>query len=214
MGSYLVNQWQRKRITFLIDWMYGSLPFIGWFLQGLQPVYVYTKQARWEFLNRRKDLPRQTTVSECLDRLSQGCSLGIFPEGTRNQHPFMLKRGKRGIGEIALRSQTPVLPVGIDFPGREQQGKIPRFGKIIFRFGEPLYFQKEIAAWQEANLGVDPIPQWREKLRLSLCSQVTHRIMTELAKLSGKIYPFRQPPMLTPLQWAQGELANRGNDNE
>ena len=152
LGSYLVNQWQREKISFLIDWMYGNLPFLGWFLEGLQPVYVYTKRARWEFLNRRKTPPRLTTISQCLDRLSQGCSLGIFPEGARNQNPFMLKRGRRGVGEIALRSQAPVVPVGIDFPSRVQQGKIPRFGKIIFRFGEPLYFQQEIAAWQEANL--------------------------------------------------------------
>ncbi len=214
LGSYLVNQWHRKKISFLVDWMYGSLPFIGWFLQGIQPVYVYTKPARWEFLNRRKAPPRQTTISQCLDRLSQGRSLGIFPEGTRNRNPVMLKRGRRGVGEIALRSQAPVLPVGIDFPRRVQQGKIPRFGKIIFRFGEPLYFQKEIAAWQEANLDGQLKSHRREKFRLSLCSQVTHRIMTELAKLSGKQYPFRQPPMLAPLQWAQSEMASGENNHE
>jgi 1-acyl-sn-glycerol-3-phosphate acyltransferase len=212
LGSYLVNQWQKKKISFLVDWMYGSLPFIGWFLKGIQPVYVYTKQARWGFLNRRKPFPKQTTISQCLDRLSQGYSLGIFPEETRNQNPFLLKRGRRGIGEIALRSQAPVLPVGIDFPGRAQFGKIPRFGKIIFRIGEPLYFQKEIAAWQETDRVHLKLPS-REKFRVNLCSQVTHKIMTELAKLSGKQYTFRQPPMLAPLQWFQGE-SSKENKHE
>lgn len=213
LGSYLVDRWRRDKITFLIDWMYGNLPVIGWFLQGMQPVYVYTKRARWDFLNRKKALPPQNIISECLDRLRQGCSLGIFPEGTRNRHPFVLKRGRRGVGEIALRSQTPVLPVGIDFPGRRQQGKIPRFGKIIFRFGKPLNFPEEIAAWQEANQNKIMAPQWRQKVWVNLCSHVTHRIMAELAKLSGKRYPFRQPQVLAPLQWAQGELDKRENED-
>ncbi len=203
LGSYLVNRWQKKKISFLVDWMYGNLPFIGWFLQGMQPVYVYSKKARWEFLNRKKNPLQQNIIYECLNTLRQGRSLGIFPEGTRNQNPFLLKRGRRGVGEIALRSQTPVLPVGIDFPRREKLGKIPRFGQIIFRFGEPLYFPKEIAIWQEVKLDINLAPQWREKVRLNLCSQITHRIMSELAKLSGKRYPFRQPQLLTPLQLDQ-----------
>jgi hypothetical protein len=115
------------------------------------------------------------------------------------------------VGEIALRSQTPVLPVGIDFPGRQQQGKIPRFGKIIFRFGEPLHFSQEIAAWHEANQDKKLGPQWRNKILVNLCSRVTHQIMAELAKLSGKHYPFRQPQVLAPWQWAQGGLNKRGN---
>jgi 1-acyl-sn-glycerol-3-phosphate acyltransferase len=198
LGSYLVNSWPQKKISFLIDWMYGKLPVIGWFLGGLQPVYVYTKRARWDFLNRRKMVPAQNIIHECLEKLRQGCSLGIFPEGTRNQNPFVLKRGRRGVGEIVLRSQTPVLPVGIDFPGRALKGRIPRFGKIIFRFGEPLHFPMEITAWQEASQGNTWAPQLREKMRIQLSSQIIYQIMAELAKLSGKRYPFRQPRQLEP----------------
>lgn len=194
--SYLVDRWPQEKISFLVDWMYGKLPVIGWFLGGSQPVYVYTKRARWEFLNRRKEVPSQNIIHECLERLHQGSSLGIFPEGTRNQNPFVLKRGRRGVGEIVLRSQTPVLPVGIDFPGREHRGRIPRFGKIIFRFGEPLHFPEEIAAWQEASQDKNVAPQWCEKMRIQLSSQIIHRIMGELARLSGKRYPFRQPQQL------------------
>ncbi len=204
--SYLMNRWRREKISFLVDWMYGNLPMVGWFLQGMQPVYVYTKRARWEFLNRKKAAPQQNIIFECLDRLQQGCSLGIFPEGTRNRNPFLLKRGRRGVGEIALRSQTPVLPVGIDFPGRENRGKIPRFGKIIFRFGEPLYFPEEIATWDKADQDKNLAPQWRERVRVCLCSQITYRIMGELAKLSGKRYPFRQPQVLAELQCSQDGL--------
>jgi 1-acyl-sn-glycerol-3-phosphate acyltransferase len=114
------------------------------------------------------------------------------------------------VGEIALQSQTPVLPVGIDFPGRQKNGRIPRFGSIIFRFGKPLHFPEEIALWQEVSQDLDVAPQLQEKIRINLCSHITHRIMAELAILSGKHYPFRQPRVLAPLPRVQGEIDKRG----
>lgn len=213
LSSYLINRWQRQKISFLVDWMYGNLPLIGWFINGMQPVYVYTKRARWNFLTRRKTTTPKNIIHACLERLEQGCSLGIFPEGTRNKNPFLLKRGRRGVGEIALRSQTPVLPVGIDFPGRVRDGKIPRFGRIIFRFGEPLHFPGEITAWQEAQHNEELSPQKRKKVWVNLCGQVTHRIMGELARLSGKCYPFRQPQLLGSWQCSQSGL-DTGEDDD
>ncbi len=192
LSSYFLNCW-RRRISFVVDWMYGQFPILRWLLQGVQPVYVYNKPAKWDFLNRRRNLGAHNPIAESLDRLAQGWSLGIFPEGSRNRHPFVLKRGRQGIGEIALRSQVPVLPVGIDFPGRVRCGRIPSLGRIILRFGEPLYFTAEIAAWQQAQQDNALSPAVREKLRLYLNRRITHTVMQELARLSGKHYPYRQP---------------------
>jgi len=203
--SYLVDQWRQGKISFVVDWMYGRLPFLSWLMQGLDPVYVYTKRARWEFLNRWQKPAQGDILTECLQRLRQGRSLGIFPEGTRNRHPFQLKRGRRGVGEIALHSQTPVMPVGIDFPCRGR-GHIPGFGKIIFRFGEPLYFPDELAAWRQVRQDLNLTPEERKKIRVNLAKQITHKIMTRLAILSGKRYPFPEPPVLTPLAFYSGKL--------
>jgi len=192
LSSYLLNCW-RRRISFVVDWMYGHLPILSWLLQGVQPVYVYNKRARWQFLNRRRQAVASDPIAECLDRLAQGWSLGIFPEGSRNRHPSVLKRGRQGIGEIALRSQVPVLPVGIDFPGRLRCGRIPSFGRIILRFGQPLYFTAEIAAWRQAQQDDALSSVGRDKVRLYLTRRITHSVMQELARLSGKHYPYRQP---------------------
>ncbi|MGQ9921515.1 MAG: lysophospholipid acyltransferase family protein, partial [Desulfobacca sp.] len=195
LSSYFLSRW-RRRISFMVDWMYGHIPILGWLLQGVEPVYVYNKPARWDFLNRRRGKVTSDPVAECLARLAQGWCLGIFPEGSRNRHPSVLKRGRQGIGEIALRSQVPVLPVGIDFPSRRQCGRIPAFGRIILRFGEPLYFTPEITAWRQAQEDVTLSLAAKDRVRLYLSRRITHIVMQELARLSGKHYPCRQPESL------------------
>jgi hypothetical protein len=92
----------------------------------------------------------------CLERLQNGQSLGIFPEGTRNHDPHRLKRGRRGVGEIALRSGVPVLPAGLDFTRRSRNGRIPWFSPVILRFGAPLTFPEEAQAFRRTILGRPP----------------------------------------------------------
>lgn len=45
--------------------------------------------------------------------LEQGVALGIAPEGTRSQTGHMLE-GKAGTALIALKTKTPIVPVGIE----------------------------------------------------------------------------------------------------
>lgn len=210
LGSYLINRWPKRRLSFIVDWMYGHLPVIGWLLRSFQPIYVYRKRARWDFLNRRKETPARQSLQECLACLAQGGSLGIFPEGTRNPDPLVLKRGRRGIGEIALRSEVPVVPVGIDFPAGKRCGRIPACGRIILRFGSPLHFTAEISAWRRAQQYIALSPKAQEKFRVFLCRRITHTIMQELARLSGKHYPYRQPEGFGAMANFSSYLLNRG----
>ncbi len=212
LSSYLMLHWGQGPISFMVDWMYGQLPFIGWLLQGVQPIYVYNKPAKWEFLNRRKRLAWPDPIQEGLARLGQGYSLGIFPEGSRNSHPYLLKRGRLGVGELALQAQVPILPVGIDFPGRAQRGRIPPFGRIILRFGQPLNFHEEIREWQRLQKDPRLAPAQRQKGRVLLCRQITHTVMRELARLCGKQYPYQQPS--GSAAWPpQQQLGERGTED-
>ncbi len=199
ISSYLVKRWPRRRVSFVVDWMFGRLPLIGWFLQAVEPVYVYHKPARWQFLNRRKPPRPGNKIQECLQRLAVGASVGIFPEGSRNGDPAVLRRGRRGIGELALLSQVPVLPVGIDFPARQYRGRIPVLGRIILRFGHLLQFPMEATWWQRAQAADDWPPAERQSFYRYLCRRITYQIMQELAKLSGKQYPYCPPPR--PALW-------------
>ncbi len=174
--------------------MFGRLPLFAWLLKRVDPIYTYRKNARFAVLNKHQQkADGQAVCRACLERLQNGQSLAIFPEGTRNHDPYRLKRGRKGVGEIALRSGVPVLPVGIDFPHRIRNGRIPWFSPVILRFGSPLTFPDEAAAYRTVSRELRFSPLERQKLQVLLCANVTHRLMLELARLSGKEYPFAPP---------------------
>lgn len=192
---YLIYLRSGKKISFIIDWMFGRIPLIGFIFKQIDPVYVYNKPSTIHFLNRSRRKDRIGTITQqCLDRLNNGKSLGIFPEGTRNNHSGKLLRGKSGIGEIAIKSEIPVVPIGIYFTKLNREGNIPEFGRMILRIGKPLTFSGEIAEYQNNNLTKSNLKAQR-KLQIHLHSLVTYRIMNRLADLSGKNYPFPKPEL-------------------
>lgn len=196
LGAYLMNSRPGKKLAFISDWMFGRIPVVRWFFKRIDPVYTYTKKARWGFLQQyQQKADGEGVCQACLARLRNRQSLVIFPEGRRNKHPYLLKRGRKGVGEIVLRSQVPVLPVGIDFPQSKKNGRIPGFGPLIFKFGQPLTFPEDTAAYvavtQETRLSTSE----RQKLHLFLSAKVTHSLMLELSRLCGKEYPFPPPEM-------------------
>ena len=174
--------------------MFGRIPPFTWLLKRIDPIYTYRKNARFAVLNKHQQkADGQAVCQACLERLQAGQSVGIFPEGTRNKDPYQLKRGRKGVGEISLRSEMPVLPAGLDFPQRVRKGRIPSISPIILRFGSPLTFPDECAAFKAVTRDTRFSPLERRKLQVFLSGRVTHRIMLELARLSGKEYPFAAP---------------------
>lgn len=69
-----------------------------------------------------------------LKTLKEDKVLGIFPEGTRVKEPN-LNTVKAGIGLIAIKSKSPVIPIYID-------SKYNIFGKVTIKIGEPIYFDE------------------------------------------------------------------------
>ena len=199
VGSYLLAQRRGKKLAFLSDWMFGRLPVFSWFLNRIDPIYTYRKRPRFAVLNKYQEKADGEAVCQaCLQRLHNQQSLGIFPEGTRNKNPHQLKRGRKGAGEIALRSGVPVLPVGIAFSQRPTNGHIPFFSPITLKFGSPLTFPEECAAYRRVAQEAPLSPLERKKLQIFLSARVTHTIMSAIAQLSGKEYPF-SPPQHTSL---------------
>lgn len=195
---YLIYKREGEKVNFVVDWMYGYIPIIGWFVRQIDPIFVYNKRARFGFLNRIKHQDEQKNVyQECFRRLKQNHSIGIFPEGTRNRNPNELKKGQRGIGKIALKTGASVLPIGIDFPKRIKHGKIPKFGSLILRVGTKLNFTQEIAMVQNIIQSNKLSPIVKNELLNFFDAKVTHQIMQYLAKLSWKKYPFSLP-VLSP----------------
>jgi 1-acyl-sn-glycerol-3-phosphate acyltransferase len=178
-----------RPIHFMIDWMYLKIPVVGSIMQQIEPIPVYTKPARWR-LNEsfRLNHLHESPIDACCRFLSQGKSIGIFPEGTRNSSADTLLPGRPGIGRLVLSSGAPVVPVGIAFPAGKRLGRVPRIGRCEVRIGKPISFTTEREALVEQLGEID------ERTRAGImtrgfCRLVADRVMTELAGLCGKDYP-------------------------
>lgn len=191
--AFLIYMRQGRPFSTVSDWMFGRLPVTGWIFRQLDPVYVYNKPAALSFLNKQRlRTPAGSIIAECINRLSRGQSMMIFPEGTRNKNPFSLLKGRPGIGHIALGSQRPVLPIGIDFPARRKTGRIPHLGSLIIRIGKPMTFEQEVKELHRLQLDAKPGRSALKKVNC-LASQITYDVMLEIAGLSGKTYPYPRP---------------------
>jgi 1-acyl-sn-glycerol-3-phosphate acyltransferase len=180
-----------RKVTFFVHWMFKDFPFIGWLVRFIDPIWVWTKSARFTFGRRQRPPEENHAVNEAVRRFRSGVSLGIFPEGTRNHHPHELLKSRRGLGEIALRCGGPVIPVGIDFTRRIALGKIPALGQMIIRFGPRLDLEDELAHWKNAETNPDRAAARHALADLS--RSVNDRAMRAIAGLCGKRYlRFRQ----------------------
>lgn len=168
---------QGRPVCFVTDWMYLHVPLIGGLIRLSEPIPVYRKPARFRLgEEHRRERLRDPVVEAVLARLAAGRSVGIFPEGTRNPDPRRLLRGRSGVGELALRSGAPVVPVGIRYPAAGRLGRAPRLGRMEVRIGGPLDF------------GTERTLAPREARR-----RIVLRVMRALEELSGKTYDHDKP---------------------
>jgi len=173
-----------QTVSFVIDWMFGQLPVVGWLMNQIDPVYVHHKRSTMPFLERtRQRAASSSSRGECIERLASGASIGIFPEGTRNPDPSTLLKAKPGIGYIALESGAPVLPVGIDFIASGKRNRVPSIGRIVVRFGRPMQFEEELSNYRS-------LPAEGQRVRKSeLAREVAEQVMLSISVLCGKVYP-------------------------
>lgn len=106
--------------------------------------------------------------------LRRGELFGIYPEGTRARDG-RLHKGHTGVARLALRTNSPIIPVGI-VGSREVQPPDARFPKpfmhVSVRFGDPI----DVCRYAD-----------RANDRLIL-RQITDEVMYEIRNLSGQDY--------------------------
>tara|TARA_B100001778_G_scaffold75131_1_gene60432 strand:- start:44104 stop:44874 length:771 start_codon:yes stop_codon:yes gene_type:complete len=94
-------------------------------------------------------------LEKAVDVLNSGCSMGIFPEGTRSRktHPPFLQTGKTGAARLAAKfPRTPIVPISIN--GARNFMKpgsliIKPWKRIDVYIGNPITFSD----WLSDNLG-------------------------------------------------------------
>lgn len=107
----------------------------------------------------------------CLDA---GELFGIYPEGTRARDG-LLHKGHTGVARLALRTEVPIVPVGIIGTDVVQpaDAKLPSpFKRVHIRFGRPIDVRRYLD---------------RADDRLVL-RQITDEVMYEIRNLSGQTY--------------------------
>ena len=112
----------------------------------------------------------QESLEAALRVLEGGGAFGIHPEGSRSRDG-RLYRGRTGVAWLAIASGAPVVPVALLGTDRIQPvgARLPRPGKLIVRFGEPMIFPRPA----DGRLG----PARR---------RATDRVMAAIAELSGQ----------------------------
>ncbi|GAB2938159.1 lysophospholipid acyltransferase family protein [Micromonospora polyrhachis] len=83
----------------------------------------------------------QASLEAAREVLAAGRVFGIHPEGSRSRDG-RLYRGRTGVAWLALATGAPVVPVAVLGTDRVQPvgARLPRFGRITVRFGQPLRF--------------------------------------------------------------------------
>lgn len=107
------------KVRFIAKKQLGRIPLFGWAMAV----------GRFIFIDRQNPLAARRSIDEAANRIRQGSSVAIFPEGTRSRDghlgPF-----KKGGFHLAIRAGVPIVPVGI----RGAHEVMPR-GSLILRAG-------------------------------------------------------------------------------
>lgn len=116
----------------------------------------------------------QRALDAAAEVLDAGELFGIYPEGTRSRNGT-LHKGHTGMARLALRTGSPIVPVGIigsdDVQPPDARFPTP-FRRVHIRFGRPISVERYVD---------------RADDRL-LLRQITDEVMYEIRNLSGQEY--------------------------
>lgn len=160
-----------KRIHFMADWNFCLFPPVAVLYRCAQVITLVRKPAKPRFLNVFKPLftDKLPAFERAKQRLAEGASVGIFPEGTVNRNPQELLKGFYGAAQLSLETGVPLLPVGVQFPTNPPGEPIRESSPLILEIGQPLAPESKIA--QPSS---EQVREWHA------------RMMQEIGRLSGK----------------------------
>jgi 1-acyl-sn-glycerol-3-phosphate acyltransferase len=154
----------RRRVTFVAKAEYFDDPKTAWFFRGVGQIPI----------RREGGSAGERALASATEVLQRGGVFGIYPEGTRTRDGY-LHRGHTGVARLALRTGTPIVPVGLIGTDEIQpvDKKMPNlFRHVTVRFGEAL---------DPARYG----DMQQEHLALR---ELTDEVMYEIGQLSGYEY--------------------------
>ncbi len=89
-----------------------------------------------------RDSADRTSVKRAAKHLKNNEIIGIYPEGTRRGRGNVDISLHAGVALIARMGKAPMLPsTVVNVEKIKQKGKLPRFPKVIVKFGRPIYLE-------------------------------------------------------------------------
>lgn len=117
---------------------------------------IWMEDVQCLFLDRKDVRAGLKSILTGIERVKEGTSIWIFPEGTRNDHEDLLELlpFKEGSLKIADKTGCPVIPVAMVGNSAIFEDHIPRIvpQKVTVRYGEPIYL-KELPREQKKKSG-------------------------------------------------------------
>lgn len=77
-------------------------------------------------------------ITQSIDVLKQGGYVGIFPQGTRTHEDPKPEQAKSGVGLMAYRAKSNVLPVYI----KTEKHRVRLFRKVTVTIGKPIMYEE------------------------------------------------------------------------
>jgi 1-acyl-sn-glycerol-3-phosphate acyltransferase len=154
----------RRRVTFVAKAEYFDDPKTAWFFRGVGQIPI----------RRDGGSASERALASATEVLHAGGVFAIYPEGTRTRDGY-LHRGHTGVARLAIRTGTPIVPVGLIGTDEVQpvDKRMPNlFRRVTVRFGEALDPERYGDTDQE---------------HLAL-RELTDEVMYEIGQLSGYEY--------------------------
>ncbi|HEY1457502.1 MAG TPA: lysophospholipid acyltransferase family protein, partial [Solirubrobacteraceae bacterium] len=93
-----------------------------------------------------------------LEILRAGGVVVIYPEGGRSRSQRISERARPGVGQLALQSGAPVIPVAIHGSLRARNWRRGQFPRVTIRYGEPVAFtSNQPESREQAQLVADQV---------------------------------------------------------
>jgi 1-acyl-sn-glycerol-3-phosphate acyltransferase len=141
-------------LRFIAKKQLGQIPLFGWAMRA----------GRFIFIDRQNATAARRSIDEAAARIRKGCSVVIFPEGTRSRDGKLLPFKKGGF-HLAVDSGAQIVPVAIKGSHEimPRGALLTRPGVVEFEIGAPIVTE---------GLG----PEDREKLRAQVRARVAEML--------------------------------------
>ncbi|GAA0079029.1 lysophospholipid acyltransferase family protein [Clostridium sp. CTA-5] len=124
----LIVYTSKKKLGFIAKKEMLDVPIIG----------AWIKRTGSIALDRENTRSALKSISDGVENIKKGYSLGIFPEGTRNKEG-QVGEFKKGSLKLATKSKAPIVPVSIDRASRafeDHRDFLPTKIKVVY--GKPI----------------------------------------------------------------------------